>query len=411
MSKIPFINIADINCWIVYLMPFVSEERTDYDKVISAQQECIENRVFGMGWDVECLKHGTKMTEENAAKYVRAYNEIHSEDGWTVSEKIVDSYRNINKGDYVVTRLKNGHYYVGRVSSDGAYYLYKKKDRFYGMFSWGGDVEEWVEYENDDMIPSEIAGRFSQRLHATIQRVAGYRQRMLIMSMYENRLEDSRKTFNIPKLKISRYNFVRSLTYMQLEDLVALYIDQKWHDAGYRLLPSSCKVSQQNYEFRFVAPKRKAITCQVKNQQEIELEHYKNEVGYEKIYIFSGEWSSEDVERLRDEYSICPSLYIIDPDELYEVLEDNKELFQNDFYEYSSDILTPDQLPLDDYELRKRVNGEKQYSKSDDFACFVRSDGLFYSTEFGALILSRHILYDHDEELRLAMQICDDINR
>ena len=409
MSRIPFINIADTECWLVYLMPFNSSERTNYEKVLKTQQECIDRRVFGMGWDLDCLEYGTPMTPENAEYYTKTYNARYD---WKVSDKSVSSYRTIKKGDYVVTRLKNGHYYVGRVSSEGAYYLYKKNDSFYGLFSWGGSVEEWFEYENDDLIPSEIAGRFSQRLHSTIQRVSGYRQRLLIISMYENRLKDSDKTFDVPKLKISPYNFVRSLTYMQLEDLVALYIDKAWHDTGFRLLPSSCKVSQQNYEFRFVAPNRMPITCQVKNQQEINLDHYINEKEYQFIYVFSGKWSTEEVKELRDKYiSLNPSIQIIDPRELFEVFIKYKDIFQNDFYECTSNVLKPDQLPLERYELRKRLKGEKHYSLSDDFACFVRQDGLFYSTEFEALILSWHIMDDHEEELRIANQVWNDINR
>ena len=39
MDKIPFINIADTECWLVYLMPFNSHERTDYDKMLKLQQK------------------------------------------------------------------------------------------------------------------------------------------------------------------------------------------------------------------------------------------------------------------------------------------------------------------------------------------------------------------------------------
>lgn len=410
MRKIPFIDIADTQCWLIYLMPFNSSDRTDYERVLNFQQECIKRGVFGMGWDLDCLEYGTPMTPENADYYTKAYNDRYEPEGWTVSDKSVSSYQSIKKGDYVVTRMKNGHYFVGKVSSDGAYYLYKNNDQFFGLFSWGGDVEEWFEYETDDEIPSEIAGRFSQRLHPTIQRVSGYRQRLLVISMYENKVEEGKKAFEIPKLKITPYNFVRSLTYMQLEDLVALYIDKKWHDTGYRLLPSSCKVSQQNYEFRFVAPNRKPITCQVKNQQEIYLDHYVSESGYEFIYIFSGVWDREEIDKLRDKCFSIRGLHIIYPEELFEIFVEYKDIFQNDFYECTDDVLTPDMLSLEGYELREKANGEKQYSKSKDFACFTRSDGLFYSTEFGALILSWHILDDHKEEIRIANQICNDLN-
>lgn len=407
MSRIPFINIADTECWMVYLMPFDSEERTDYDKVLELQQECIDRRIFGMGWDADCLRYGALMTSANVEKYIEAYNSS----GWKVSERIVSSYQRIRKGHYVVTRLKNGHYYVGKVSSDGAFYMHRKDDPVLQNISWGCEVEQWIEYEKDSDIPSEIAGRFSQRLHSTIQRILPYRQRLLTISMYESALgNDTDQSFEIPKLNISSDNFTRSMTYMELEDLVSLLIDEKHHSEGYRLMPSSCKVSQQNYEFRFECPGGLPITCQVKNQAEVPIDHYLAEDGYEMIYLFSGMWSEDEAWNMRDEYIFCSNLYIIAPSELFDVLRRNRS-FSNMFYDYEADVVKPEDLPLDGYTKKKRPCHDHDYSLSEGFACFRKSDGLFYSAEFGALILSRHILDDHEEELRLAEQICGDLNR
>lgn len=55
--EIPFLDMRRspgdiINCWIVYLMPFDSDERSDYDKIHAFQQACIDNNIFGMGWDL-----------------------------------------------------------------------------------------------------------------------------------------------------------------------------------------------------------------------------------------------------------------------------------------------------------------------------------------------------------------------
>jgi hypothetical protein len=58
MQRIPFINIADINVWMIYLMPFTSEERTDYKRVNELQQQCIRDKVFGMGWETPCFSYG-----------------------------------------------------------------------------------------------------------------------------------------------------------------------------------------------------------------------------------------------------------------------------------------------------------------------------------------------------------------
>ena len=55
MDKIPYINIADTQVWMIYLMPFSKEIRTDYNIVNKLQQQCIEEKIFGMGWGLHCF--------------------------------------------------------------------------------------------------------------------------------------------------------------------------------------------------------------------------------------------------------------------------------------------------------------------------------------------------------------------
>jgi hypothetical protein len=410
MKKIPFINIADNDVWIVYLMPFTSEKRTDYERVNKLQQGCIKDKVFGMGWDIPCFSYGTKMTNETAAEYVDKYNA----QGWNVSNDAVNGYKNIKKGDYVIMRLKNSHYYVGKVSSEGAFYIHQPEHPIYGLFSWGATVEKWIEYSNDGEIPSEIVGRFSQRLHPTIQRVSPYRQRLLIMGMYENKLPEQAREINIPKLHISSNNFVGSLNYWELEDLVAFYIVEKHNADGYRLLPSSCKVNQQKFEFRFVANNKKPITCQVKShpKESIQMKNYVEDTSYEKIYIFSGDWSEEDVAKQNRKYEAYPHIRVISPKELWETFKNNNSfIFPSDFFDFDNRTLSPKELPLKDYKAVTKIKTPIEYTLSEDFACFLARDGFFYSREFGALILSRHIMEDLQREQVLIEQVMKDINR
>ena len=409
MSKIPFINIADVNCWMVYLMPFNEEERNNYELVNKLQQTCIGDKKFGMGWPITCIEYETPMTDENVFEYER-YCE---DDSMAVSKDAVYNYKSIKEGDFIIMRLKNSHYYVGRVSSQGAFYIYKPNDEVYSKFSWGCMVDEWVEYTNDGEIPSEIVGRFSQRNHSTIQRISYYRQRLLVIAMYESRAKGV-KRFDIPKLRIGANNFVRSLSYMELEDLVALYIADKHGKQGYRLIPSSCKTSQQNYEFRFVAPKKKKpITCQVKNQQDIEIEHYIEETGYEKIYIFSGKWNDACVKKLNEKYNGHGTIHIISPSELYEALtKDN--IFKNDFYDFENEpkLADKDKLNHSGYSDRKKLTGQEgscSISKEKDFVYFMKR-GLFYSAEFSALILEWHILDDQEREKKYIDTIISDLS-
>lgn len=325
-------SIDKVNCWIIYLMPFDREDRGDYNRVNVFQQECVANKVFGMGWGISCFEYGTPISDENVAIYIEKYNE--GKDGiGEVSNIAVDRYKKIKNGDYVIMRLKNGHYYVGRVSSNGSIYVHKEDDTACSRFSWGGTVDKWVEYSNDCEVPSEIAGRFSQRLHSTIQRIANQRQKMLVISMYEKGERKEDRIFDIPKLHIDIDNFARSLTYKELEDLVGLYIQDKHYADGYRLLPSSCKNSQQNYEFILAANGMKPITCQVKNQEEISIDHYIHEKSYEYIYIFSGKWDDSTVSKLKNEYGEYSQIYFISPQELFMTLKEHRHLFENQFYE------------------------------------------------------------------------------
>lgn len=398
MKKIPFLDIADINCWIVYNMPLSSQQRGDYELVDSIQQICIKDKFFGMGWDVEIpgFDSNTYMTDENVAKYIEEYHRVNG----SVSEQAINYYKSVKKGDYVICRNKNGHYYVGKVSSEGSYYLFDKSNDILKYFSWGCSVEKWVEFATERDVPAEISGRFSQRFHTTIQRIDGYRQRLLVIAMYGDK--------DIPKLAISEYNFVRSMNYMELEDLVSVFIAKRHKD--YYLMPSSCKVSQQNVEFYFACGGKKLITCQVKNQKDIVIDHYIKEEYFERVYIFSGLWDKEKVAELRKDYKSYSHIYIISPDELYEILKE-EAIFCNPYYEYEKEGISPRDICMDGYIEKVCPKGINEYSIDDDFICFMRKDGLFYSKEFSSLVLKFHIFEDRNAERNYIDRIIKDINR
>lgn len=189
--------------------------------------------------------------------------------------------------------------------------------------SWGCHVEKWLEFKTQDDLPYELIGRMSQQQHQTIQRIDRYRLKFLIIEAYIKR-EKSKS--DIPKLILTKNNFARSLHYKQLEDLVSLYIVEENKEHNYLLMPSSCKINEQKYEFFFKSPNRKAITCQVKNQEEIKIEEYYNENDFEKIYIFSGIWNNEQVKELNKKANKnkANNIQIISPDELFDILQNSK---------------------------------------------------------------------------------------
>ena len=394
MSSIPFINISNTNCWLVNLLPF--GDNTKIEDIKAFQSECINKSVFGMGWD--CLYSKDicyiELNEAEKEKHLSVCKNC-KEKLCPVSKEILDRYSEINPGDYVITRLKNAHYYIGKVVTKTFYSYGKEKVE---RLSWCCKVEKWIEYENEIEIPSEILGRFSQRNHSTIEKIANYRTKLLLISTYEKRIDAEEKIFNVPFLHITRSNFCRCLNYTELEDLVYLYISQKHKNEGYICFPSSGKINRAKFEFSFVNENKemKPISCQVKNQKTIDIEDYINEPSYRLIYLFSGKWTVDNVEEFRKKYANS-NIVFISPSELYELVEEYLDSTdKSDQY-----VITESQteaLPFDISEFtlinknfcyRNKEKNKKQikYDENDDWICFSSND-LYYSKEFQALILN-----------------------
>lgn len=282
MDNIEFYNMHDINCWIINLKPSgISNE-----EIRSLQNECVKNKIFGICWETEYFNNHTKVVlDENTKK---AYKELCKKD--PARDSAVDRMSKIKCGDLAIMRLRNGHIYLGKVTEPAFHDSTLLKGEHLNRLSWICKVEKWLDFGDESTIPSEIMGRFSQRQQATISRIASYKQRLLMIAMYDKK--NCGKT-DVPKLALNENNFARALSYTDLEDLVCAYIHNRHADEGYMLLPSSGKVSRLKYEFTFVSNNldKKPITCQVKNQnsEPINVTNYENDKDiYEKIYLFSG---------------------------------------------------------------------------------------------------------------------------
>ena len=397
MKNTPFIDISNINCWLVNLLPF--GEYTKIDVIKAFQTECIKNSVFGMGWDCLYSKdiEYTELNEDEKNNHLLACENC-KEKKCPVSEEILDRYLSVKPGDYVITRLKNAHYYIGKVTTK-AFYSYGEEK--VGRLSWCCKVEKWIEYENESMIPSEILGRFSQRNHSTIEKIANYRTKLLLISTYEKRIDEKERVFNVPPLHITKNNFCRCLNYSELEDLVYLYIYNKHKDENYICFPSSGKINRAKFEFSFINSndEMKPISCQVKNQKDITIEDYLNEPSYRLIYLFSGKWSNKNVEFFRQKY-INTNIAFISPLELYELIEEYLSCSDKyNFYVVNEKNNNDDPFVESDFNIinksfcyRNKELNKKQIKKSenDDCICFS-SNNLFYSKEFCALILNGNV--------------------
>ena len=411
------IKILDnsFNCWIVYLMPF--DDKDDDKKIQICQQESIANGIFGMGWHVEnAIDNGTEFTEKTKNDYFKLYDQKCKDNDWSDSgkeEKPCEKYGSIKVGDYVVMRLRDGHFYVGKVATK-AKYIYENKEPFCN-YSWGCKVEKWIDIEQaKGTVPSELRGRFSQRLHSTIQRVDSDRLKFLIKRMYD--LVNFGKS-EIPRVAINEYNLASSLDYRELEDLVAYYIFKK-HNNKYMLLPSSGKTNEPKYEFRFVNvddKNAKLLTCQVKNKPTSDLCMKDYEIDkelYEVIYIFIGNWNEDKIKEKEQECKDLDigNIKIIRPaellDEVKNFLSDNRYCVYLNL-EYCSLDKINEKLLFYGYNGVKRFskNFEKTFKYDKGTMWIEFQEGVYYSAEFGALI------YDgsNDAAIEVKNKVCRDL--
>ncbi len=362
MKKIEFYDMKGVNCWIINLKPFGPNDPDDI--IRNLQDECVQNKIFGIGWGTDCFGTHTKVTLDENTKKV--YKDSF-EDKNSARDSAADRMSEIKCGDLAIMRLRDGHIYLGKVTEpafhDGAILKGENSNRL----SWMCRVEKWLEFCDDTLIPSEIMGRFSQRQQATITKIANYKQRLLMLAMYD--IKNSGKT-SVPKVILNENNFTRALSYTDLEDLVCAYIYNKHFNDGYMLLPSSGKVSRLKYEFTFVSNHldKKPITCQVKNQnsEPINIADYENDKDtYEKIYLFSGNNNFANRDLAKD------NIEIINHRNLFDVLKcGNLKFMYDKLSEYHLFSESPDLVKIKETLDGKEKDWKciKKFSKdSDDF--------------------------------------------
>lgn len=276
------------NCWIINLKPF--DKDTDNERISNFQQDCHKNNIFGIGWYADYFSNHAGEISLNKVSKDEYLGYCQKQEKNTARDAAVDRISKVRCGDLAIMRLRDGHIYLGKIKKEAFHNEAILKNESAKKLSWMCEVEKWHDLGDGESVPSEILGRFSQKMQPTITRVANYKQRMLILALYKTATDQKA---DVPKLILNENNFARALNYMDLEDLVCFYIYEKHADEGYMLLPSSGKVNQIKYEFRFVntASDKKPITCQVKNQNStsIDIDEYENDKDdYEKIYLFSG---------------------------------------------------------------------------------------------------------------------------
>ena len=356
--------IPSKNCWIVYLMPFADKD----DKYIyEYQQLCVERNLIGIGWRGGFDDKGNIVNKKAAPP-----------------EYIVSAIDTMNINDIVITRLRDGKYYFGKIISERLFCKNEDTNNEVGFeeprFSYIRKIEKWYCFSEDEL-PADITGRLSQQRHKTIERIANDRIKLLVIKKFAEKTEDkSFKNIKIPKIKLDENNFATSLNYMELEDLVYLYIHSKL-GVDYILYPSSCKINKQKYEFSLYNPvTNNTVTCQVKNQAKIDVKNYTDDINlYSSIYLFSGLGSELGYDN-KDKAKVINSkgeeaIKIIENSELFVFFKDNEKCqhLREKLKEY--------------YDLDNDIDNTKAGDKENENKGRKKIHGFYYNHEFASFMI------------------------
>ena len=311
------------NVFLVQLKPFAPEDRNN-EKVVALQEDSINENICGMGWGLSNYfqkDQKSYLQEIGVENYKMSYKKAHNSSR-TLTQAL-NRYNEIEEGDYILTRLYNTSLcYIGKVKSKAYHSDNKLRNIRSGRnYSWIVDVE-WKEIGSFINIPNALRGVMQSRMN-TIKKLDDT-QHLIQKKLIKVLFEDSQE-----KIEINSENFYRALDALDLEDLVAKYIVE--NNSGYMLMPSSCKSDEPTFEFKFLN-KNKIITCQVKNNKDIDCNVYSDLANdFEKIYLFSGKgYVGQIKENIKN-------IILIEKEELFKVLKkdfnDRGEFF-NELHKY-----------------------------------------------------------------------------
>ncbi len=296
-----------MNCWIAQLKPFSTENR-QRDSIEIFQKNSISKNICGMGWNlpdiIEYTEAELKLSDykdkykNDYSSYIRESNPKWSSRHFTTA---LNAYQNMRVGDYILTRLfKSNECYIGKVTKEAYYNNYLDFEES-GNYSWIVNVQ-WKAIGHFSNIPNSLRGIMQGRMNTIKCIPTEAPQNELIRNLFND---------SINKVGINAANFHLAIDPLDLEDLVALYI--AYNNPGFNLLPSSCKISEPEVEYKLVCGSKR-ITCQVKSNKEIDVSAYISLcTQYDRIYLFSGKGYD-------NAFNLPQNLFLINKTDLFEVL-------------------------------------------------------------------------------------------
>jgi len=208
--------------------------KTGAHEGVDPRKFCIDKNILGIGWPLDTID-----VIPNWENYSRLAKELYKDDnGWWPAVNALKNRMQVD--DLCWTRTMDGIYYLGRISGD---WEYKSEPEYKNADIVNIRKCDWFPVGAVDAVPGKVINSFIPR--RTVQEVQDPSTSLYSQYLY-NKL--SKKDFY--KLKeISKeisLDIFSLISAEDCEDLVGLYLQEL---KGYRIIPSSCKISTAAYEF------------------------------------------------------------------------------------------------------------------------------------------------------------------
>lgn len=255
--------------WRIHIKP-------DAQKGIDPVDFCLQRNIAAIGWAVS----RSPTSKDDYRSLVEAEYPAHFSESWPnwrrswcpAANAILD---HINNGDLIWTRNQQAKYFLGKIDGDWQY---------------NGSTEhtdadvinirpcQWIEVGLMDNVPGSVINSLNRR--AAVQRVVD--TNALLYSQYLH-AKLTAQHFTPPDEK-RNVDVLQLLSADDLEDVVALFLQAT---KGYRLYPTTCKLSTKAIECLFVSPESgERIGMQVKGGHEPVDQDVYSTFGH-LVYLFS----------------------------------------------------------------------------------------------------------------------------
>ena len=288
--------------WRLHTKPKVSVKNKLETKVAN---ELIKRKIVAIGWTLREdiyneltatgkneLEEDEKSIKDDFEKYKKIieknnYETIKGEKKSFFYGKVNPNLirlNNLKKDDLIWIRSK-GKYHLGRVTEKSHYlYAYRDSQKNSDILKLGINNQftdiDWCEVGSESDIPGRILIAFYQK--GTLIEI-DEESALNISQIIYNKKDNYYKISN--KLENNKTNFYSLLSPNDCEDLLYFYL---YHKFKYIVIPSTNKISTQNYEFVMLNSNNRdgKIYIQVKNGEvNIEINNYKNFRG--EIYLLT----------------------------------------------------------------------------------------------------------------------------